>query len=104
MENRNLASKYAKQVDERFTRESQAMMALKNDYTFTGVRTVNVYSIPVVAMTDYQRTGANRYGTPDDLGTNVQALTITKDRAWTFIIDKGDKIQSQMVNHCPIKQ
>ena len=39
MENRNLASKYAKQVDERFTRESQAMLALRNDYAFTGVRT-----------------------------------------------------------------
>ena len=93
----NFATMFAQKVDERFSRESQAAMALNNDYRFTGVKTVNVYSIPVVAMTDYSRTGANRYGTPDDLGTQVQALTITKDRAWTFIIDKGDKIQSQMV-------
>lgn len=93
----NFAQMFAQKIDERFSRESQAYMALNNDYKFTGVKTVNVYSIPVVAMTDYQRTGANRYGTPDDLGTQVQALTITKDRAWTFIIDKGDKIQSQMV-------
>ena len=93
----NFAQLFAQKIDERFSRESQAAMALNNDYKFTGVKTVNVYSIPVVAMTDYARTGANRYGTPDDLGTNVQALTITKDRAWTFIIDKGDKIQSQMV-------
>lgn len=93
----NFAQLFAQKIDERFSRESQAAMALNNDYKFTGVKTVNVYSIPVVAMTDYQRTGSNRYGTPDDLGTNVQALTITKDRAWTFIIDKGDKIQSQMV-------
>ena len=93
----NFAQMFAQKVDERFSRESQAYMALNNDYKFTGVKTVNVYSIPVVAMTDYARTGSNRYGTPDDLGTQVQALTITKDRAWTFIIDKGDKIQSQMV-------
>jgi N4-gp56 family major capsid protein len=74
------------------------MMAVGNhDYKFTGVKTVNVYSIPVVAMNDYTRTGANRYGTPEDLGTEVQALTITKDRSWTFVIDRGDKIQSQMV-------
>ena len=97
MANQNYASVFAQKVDERFTRESQAAMALNNDYKFTGVKTVNVYSIPTVAMTDYTRTGANRYGTPNDLGTNVQALTISKDRAWTFIIDKGDKIQSQMV-------
>jgi len=97
MENRNLASKYAKQVDERFTRESQAMLALKNDYAFTGVRTVNVYSIPTVTMTDYNRSGDHRYGTPNDLTRNVQTMTLNKDRAFTFIIDKGDKSQSQMV-------
>ena len=97
MENRNLASKYAKQVDERFTRESQAVMALKNDYAFTGVRTVNVYSIPTVAMGDYTRSGDHRYGTPNDLTRNVQTMTLNRDRAFTFIIDKGDKTQSQMV-------
>lgn len=79
-------------------------MALNNDYEFTGVKTVNVYSIPVVAMNDYTRTGSARYGTATDLGTEVQALTITKDRSWTFVIDRGDKIQSQMVNLCPIVQ
>ncbi len=94
----NLAVKYAKQVDERFSRESQAMLALNSNYKFVGVGTVKVYSIPVVKMTDYSRSGANRYGTPDDLSTNVQTLQVTKDRAFTFIIDKGDKIQSQMVS------
>lgn len=94
----NLASTYAKAVDERFHKESQAMMALNNDYKFTGFKTVNVYSIPVVPMVDYSRSGANRYGTPQDLSRNVQSMTVTKDRSFTFIIDKGDKIQSQMVS------
>ena len=98
MENRNLASKYAKQVDERFTKESQAVLALKNEYAFTGVRTVNVYSIPTVAMGDYTRSGDHRYGTPNDLTRNVQTMTLNRDRAFTFIIDKGDKTQSQMTN------
>ena len=97
MENRNLASKYAKKVDERFTRESQAMLALNTDYSFTGVRTVNVYSIPTVAMSDYQRSGDHRYGVPNDLSRNVQTMTVGRDRAFTFIIDKGDKNQTQMV-------
>lgn len=93
---KNLASKYAKQIDERFTRESQAMMALNNEYDFTGVDTVNVYSIPVVPLNDYQRSGKDRYGTPDDLQRNVQTLKVTKDRAFTFVIDRGDKLQSMM--------
>ena len=96
-DNRNLASKYSKTVDERFTKESQAMLALKNDYSFTGVRTVNVYSIPTVPMTNYERSGDHRYGTPDDLTRTVQTMTLGMDRAFTFIIDKGDKTQSQMV-------
>ena len=94
----NLASKYSKQVDERFHKESQAMLALNNDHKFTGVQTVKVYSIPVVPMGDYQRSGNARYGAASDLTRNVQELTVKRDRAFTFIIDKGDKIQSEMVS------
>ena len=94
----NLASKYSKSVDERFHKESQAMMALNGDHEFTGVQSVKVYSIPVVAMNDYQRTGTNRYGTPADLGRNVQEVIVQRDRSFTFVIDKGDKIQSMNVS------
>lgn len=98
MAQQNLATRYAKQVDERFHRESQAMLALNNDYKFTGAQTVAVYSLPVVAMNDYQRSGTQRYGNANDLGTSVQTLTVGRDRSFTFIIDKGDKIQSEMVS------
>ena len=102
----NLASKYSTNVDERFYKESQAMLALNNDYEFTGVQTVKVYSIPVAVMTNYNKgataLGQSRYGAPSDLTRNVQTLTLTRDRAFTFIIDKGDKLMSQMVNTCPL--
>ena len=94
----NLASKYSKKVDERWYRESQVAPALSNDYEFNGVDTVKVYSIPVVPMTDYQRTGSSRYGVPNDLARNVQTMTVKKDRAFSFVIDRGDKIQAQMVS------
>lgn len=98
----NLASAYSKTVDERFYKESQAMMATNNEYKFTGEKTVNIYSIPVVPMNNYTRSGSNRYGTPSDLTRNVQSCTVNRDRSFTFIIDKGDKIQSEMVNTCPL--
>lgn len=104
MATQNYASVFSTKVDERFTRESQALMAVNQDYKFNGVKTVTVYSVPVVPMNDYTRTGSARYGTAEDLGTETQELTIKKDRSWTFVIDRGDKIQSQMVNHCPIVQ
>lgn len=94
----NLAERYSTVVDERFARESQAMLALSNEYEFKGDKTVKVYSIPIVPMVDYTRSGSSRYGTPTDLSRNVQTLTVTKDRAFTFIIDAGDKIQSEMVS------
>lgn len=93
----NLASKYAKQVDERFYKASQAQLALNNNYKFTGVKTVNVYSIPTVALTNYTRSGTNRYGSPTELQDSVQELTVTRDRAYAFTIDKGNKVQQEMI-------
>ena len=92
----NYASKYASRIDERFDLASQAQLVTSREFEFKGVRTVNVYSIPTVAMNDYKRTGADRYGTPADLGNSVQELTVTRDRAFTFVIDRGDKNQTQM--------
>lgn len=94
----NLATKYLSNVDERFYRESQAMLALNNDYKFQGDKVVKIYSIPIVAMNDYTRSGSARYGTPNDLNRSVQTMTVSRDRAFTFIIDKGDKLQSEMVS------
>lgn len=91
-----LAAKFAQKVDERFNRQSQAGLALNNNYKFTGVKTVNVYSIPTVPLTDYTKSGLSRYGNPTDLDNAVQELTVTRDRAFTFIIDRSDREQTQM--------
>ena len=104
MPTRNLALKYSKVVDERFIRESQVTPGLGNAYKteFTGVKTLRVYSIPTVPLQDYNRDGRVngffRYGMPEDLTRNVQEMTITQDKSFTFIIDQGDKIQSMMVS------
>lgn len=93
----NLASKFSKKVDEAFTRDAIAPLVTNQDYKWDGVKTVNVYSIPVVELNDYTRSGANRYGTPDELGNSSQELEVKMDRGWTFTIDKGANTQSEMV-------
>lgn len=74
------------------------MLALSKDYQFKGGKTFMVYSLPVVQMNDYTRSGDKRYGEPTDLSRSVQNLEVSRDRSFTFIIDKGDKLQSEMVS------
>ena len=93
----NYAAKFSPKVDEAFKKGALKNLVTNNDYEWSGVNTVNVYSIPTVDLVDYARSGANRYGTPDELGNSLQTMTIRKDRAWTFTIDKLNKAQTQMV-------
>ena len=93
----NLASKYSDKVVERFSQEALTDKGLNKDYSWEGVKTVTVYSIPTVAMGDYTRTGSGRYGTPGELQNTVQNLTLTKDRAFTFTIDKGNLTETMGV-------
>lgn len=94
----NYASKYAQKIDERFSREALTGAAVNNDYDFVGTKTVNVYSVPTAKMNDYTRTGSSRYGTPEELENTVQELTLSKDRSFTFTIDRGNYSDTQMSN------
>ena len=93
----NLATKYSPKVDEAFRRAALKSLVTNNEYDWVGVDTVKVYSIPVVDLNDYTRSGFNRYGSPSELQNEVQTLQIRKDRSWTFTIDKLNKNQSMMV-------
>jgi hypothetical protein len=89
----NLAKKYSPKVDERFKVGTLTGGAVNNDYEWTGVSAVEVYSIPTVAMGDYARTGSSRYGTPSELQDTLQEMLLAKDRAFTFTIDKGNEME-----------
>jgi N4-gp56 family major capsid protein len=87
----NLASKYSSAVDERFKLKSLTDAAVNNNYDWAGVNAVTVYSIPTVAMGDYSMTGTTRYGTAAELGNVTQTMTLTRDRSFTFVIDKKNQ-------------
>ena len=85
----NYAEKYASAVDERFKLAALTGGAVDNTgVDWTGVKTVNVYSIPTAIMNNYTRSGAARYGTPAKLDNNVQAMAISQDRSFTLTIDR----------------
>lgn len=86
----NLAQKYSDKVVERYSIKSLTDNGLNKDYDWAGVKTVTAYSIPIVALGDYTRTGTSRYGTPTELQDTKQDLTLTKDRSVSITIDKGN--------------
>ncbi|HBS60885.1 MAG TPA: hypothetical protein DEA44_16685, partial [Firmicutes bacterium] len=47
-------------------------------------------------LTDYSRTGANRYGTPGEMDTVVQTLTLSQDKGFTKTLDRGNYTDSMM--------
>ncbi len=93
----NYAEKYANIIDEKFSEESRTNAAVNKDYDFTGVNKVNVYSIPDVPFQDYDMTAqTNRYGTPVELGSELQELELTQDKSFTFTIDRRNNTDTQM--------
>lgn len=86
----NLATKYEPKVAERFSLASKTDKYVGKDYDFVGVKTIKIWSVDTVEMTDYTRSGASRFGELTELGDTVQELTLAKDRAFTFSIDAGN--------------
>lgn len=86
----NLTTKYSDKVSERLKHKSYTEGMANHDYEFTGLKTLRVYSIDTAPMNDYTRSGANRYGNPEELGDSLMELTMTQDKSFTFTIDKGN--------------
>lgn len=94
----NYAEKYESEVDERFKLSSITNDAVNQNYNFEAVNTINIYSVETAALNDYKRDGTSRYGTPSELGSALQKLTLKQDKAFTFTIDKGNYSDTAMMN------
>lgn len=93
----NLATKFQKKVSERFALESKTKSLTNDDYDWVGSNAIKIYSVDTVAMGDYTRSGANRYGSPAELGTTLQTWTLARDRAFTTTIDRRNNDESNFV-------
>ena len=94
----NYADKHAGKIDEVLAAESITDVAVNKDYDFTGVRTIKIHSVPTVGMNDYTRSGLSRYGMPSELEDNVQEVSCTQDRSFTFTVDKGNSEEDAALN------
>lgn len=90
----NLAVKYSDKVDEVITKGTLTNSGVNKDYEFIGAKTVKVYSMGTAKMNDYKPSGTNRYGVPEELEDTTQELTMRRQRAFTFTIDKTNAVDS----------
>lgn len=93
----NLATKYSDKIAEKFRVESFLAGKTTNEYTFEGVKAVKVATPITVAEGDYARSGIARYGSPADMADTTQTMTMTQDKSFSLIIDKGDNSEQMMI-------
>lgn len=91
----DLASKFLPFVDEKFVNESKKSMLTNNNFTWDGAHSVKIYTIGTSAMHDYNRSGEatenwSRFGPVAGLDATTKEMILTKDRSFTFAIDRLD--------------
>ena len=91
----NLVTKFQPYTDEQFSTESKKALITNQDLAWTGAHTIKVYKVTTSQMNDYGRSGPatgnwSRYGAVAALDATTEEFTLTKDRSFTFAIDKLD--------------
>ena len=82
-------------MDEQFSSLSKLELLTNKDFEWTGAHTVKVYKITTSKMNDYDRAGTgeanwSRFGAVGSLDATTEEMTVSKDRSFTFAIDKLD--------------
>lgn len=109
----DLTMKYQPYVDELFSTESKKSLVTNNDFSWAGAHSIKLYKVTTGKMNDYDRPGENvvtviegeleqpsnvilsRYGAIESLDATTEELKLTKDRSFTFAIDKLDADETQ---------
>lgn len=94
----NLAGKFEKKTSDLMKVARKTKDMTNQDWDWTGVNEINVYTLTDPTMGDYDATAAsNRYGTPSEVQDTIQTWTLSEDRSWTKVIDKKNYQDTQMV-------
>ena len=93
----NLAQKYSSVLDQVFTAGSYTDKYVNKKYDFDGVQTINVYTVTTVEPTNYNRaeTG-DRFGGNNELQNIVTPYTLTNDKSFKLVIDRGNYEQTAL--------
>jgi hypothetical protein len=93
----NLATKYSGKLDQLFTAGSYTDAYINKDYDFTGAKTVEVYTVSTVELSNYDRTNTgDRFGGNNEIQDVVTAYTIGNDKCFKLTIDEGNYQQQAL--------
>lgn len=95
----NLAKKASDKVVERFKLESVTEGLFSDRYNWTGVATVQVYTVDNLPLQNYNKAAASgsRFGTMTEVGDTMQELTVTDDKSFNGSIDRGNNTSQLMI-------
>lgn len=99
-----LATKFAPYTDEQFKAESKKSLLTNQDFKWDGANAIRIYKITTADMNDYNRKMEHvssvaaeenpvrwsLYGDVKPLNATTELLPLTKDRSFTFAIDRLD--------------
>lgn len=92
----NLAQKYEKKLDERYTLQSRTAAFTGNNYNWEGANAIKVWTLESPELNDYDATAAsNRFGTPSEVDDEVATYSLTKKRSFSKVFDVTN-VQDQM--------
>ncbi len=95
----NLATKYATKIANVYTLGSLVADKTSKEWDFSGVKSVKIYTPQTVEPVDYQRNGTSRYGTPVEMADVVQEMSMTQDKSFSLVIDKGNNTEQVMTKN-----
>lgn len=84
-----LAAKFEPKVSNILKQQRKTKDITNQNWDWDGVNAINVYTLTDPTMGNYDPTAAsNRYGTPSEVQDTVQNWALSRDRAWTKVMDK----------------
>lgn len=90
----DLVTKFQPLTDEKFKAESKKHLLTNEDFDWTGANAIKVYKVTTATMNDYDRAGIgsnwSRYGKVQGLDATTEEMRLTKDRSFTFAVDRLD--------------
>lgn len=93
----NYADKYADVLAQAYNKASVIQGKVNTEFSFDGVKTIHYYGAVTQPLGNYTRSGTWRYGTPTELETDVENLTLTQDKSFSITIDKGNYKDANLV-------